>query len=206
MTRKSVAHQRREEIVEALYACLSRMAHDKATIKEIAKAAGLSYGSLHYYFKGKREIMMAVVDYYVEKTGRKIQKRLLHIEYSWEMLRVFISVAVDLIVMDHESSLFYLNVYQMAINDEGVRQRLVRGDRILSSAIAWIIEYGISKHEFAEVDSKKLGSFMSGWILGMWIQTIYEPNLFARETAENLLYEAFRNHLDPKRALTQTES
>lgn len=201
MTRKRVAHQRREEIIKAFYTCLGRTGHDQVTVKEITKAAGLSYGALHYYFKNKRDIIIAVVDDYVERTGRRIQERVMYIESPWEMFRVFISLAVDLIILDDESSRFYLNVYQMSINDEGIRERITRGDRILRNAIAWIVEYGISKHEFLEVDSKVFGSFMASCILGMWIQTINEPSLFTREAAENLLYEVARNHLDPKRSL-----
>ncbi len=48
MGRKSNAEAKRNEIVQALYECLSEKGHEKVTTKEIALKAGMAPGALHY--------------------------------------------------------------------------------------------------------------------------------------------------------------
>ena len=70
MPRKSVAPERREQIVEALFKCLAEKGHESVTVKDIAKKAGLHYGVIHYYFESKDDIVSAMSVSIVAKYGR----------------------------------------------------------------------------------------------------------------------------------------
>ena len=48
---------RRKQIVDGLMKCMQTKPYQKISIKEIAQAAGLSHGLLHYYFSSKDEIL-----------------------------------------------------------------------------------------------------------------------------------------------------
>lgn len=61
MARKTNSEQRRAEIVTALLGTMAEHGYEKATIQLIAKAAGLAPGLLHYHFKTKAEILLALV-------------------------------------------------------------------------------------------------------------------------------------------------
>ena len=63
MSRRSIAEIRREEIVKAFYKVVSEQGFSRATIREIAKAAGCSYRMLHHYFSDKDEIVETFVDH-----------------------------------------------------------------------------------------------------------------------------------------------
>ncbi len=54
------ADQRRA-IVDAAYAVLAERGREAATIKEIARAAGVAPGLVHYYFANKEELLLAVL-------------------------------------------------------------------------------------------------------------------------------------------------
>lgn len=61
MSRKSNTEQRRLEIIAALMRVMAEHGYEKATIQAIAKAAQLSPGLIHYHFKTKSEILLALI-------------------------------------------------------------------------------------------------------------------------------------------------
>ena len=62
MSRKKVTDERKEQIVDAMMACLQEKSFNEITIKMIAQAAGLTPGLIHYYFKSKNEIVQSFVE------------------------------------------------------------------------------------------------------------------------------------------------
>jgi TetR/AcrR family transcriptional repressor of bet genes len=62
MGRPSNSAERRSQIVSALRAVMARSGYAGATIAEVARVAGLAPGLIHYHFKDKREILVALVE------------------------------------------------------------------------------------------------------------------------------------------------
>ncbi len=62
MARPSNTQERRRQILAGFRDVLAERGYDGATINDIAKAAGVSAGLLHYHFADKRAIMIALVD------------------------------------------------------------------------------------------------------------------------------------------------
>jgi TetR/AcrR family transcriptional repressor of bet genes len=58
--RKSNTEDRRAEIVTAMLTVIASSGYERATIQQIAKQAGLAPGLIHYHFKDKREILIAL--------------------------------------------------------------------------------------------------------------------------------------------------
>jgi TetR/AcrR family transcriptional regulator, transcriptional repressor of bet genes len=61
MARPSNSPSRRAEIVAAALAVVAKTGFTAATTAQIAQAAGLAPGLIHYHFKDKREILLALV-------------------------------------------------------------------------------------------------------------------------------------------------
>ncbi len=61
MGRKSLAAERRSQIVEAFRRCICRYGLQGSTIKRIAAEAGLPAGLLHHYFRGRDEMIEELV-------------------------------------------------------------------------------------------------------------------------------------------------
>src|SRR5712691_6556265 len=51
----------RTKILEAAFAALSRDGYENASIKDIAAEAGVAQGLVHYYFKSKQQLVLAVL-------------------------------------------------------------------------------------------------------------------------------------------------
>src|SRR5262245_39973950 len=62
MPRPSNTEQRRADIVRGLASVMAERGYAKATIKEIARAAGLTPGLVHYHFRDKQQILLSLVE------------------------------------------------------------------------------------------------------------------------------------------------
>jgi TetR/AcrR family transcriptional repressor of bet genes len=62
MPRPSNTDQRRADIVRGLAAVMAERGYAKATIKEIARAAGLTPGLVHYHFRDKQQILLSLIE------------------------------------------------------------------------------------------------------------------------------------------------
>ncbi|MCB9796437.1 MAG: TetR family transcriptional regulator [Alphaproteobacteria bacterium] len=72
MARPKNTEQRRAQIVDGLLEEMARQGYDAASTKDIAKAAGLSSGLLHYHFGSKQEVLLALI----ESLGQRLEGRL----------------------------------------------------------------------------------------------------------------------------------
>lgn len=55
--RKSIAKERRAQILDAFHVCAVRSGLDKASLREVAEEAGLPVSNLHHYFKNRDEMV-----------------------------------------------------------------------------------------------------------------------------------------------------
>src|SRR3989442_1153124 len=51
----------RDKILQAAFSVLSRQGYENSSIKEIAEEAGVAQGLVHYYFKSKQQLVLAVL-------------------------------------------------------------------------------------------------------------------------------------------------
>src|SRR5207245_5969218 len=51
----------RDKILQAAFSGLSRQGYENSSIKEIAEEAGVAQGLVHYYFKSKQQLVLAVL-------------------------------------------------------------------------------------------------------------------------------------------------
>lgn len=72
MARPKNTEARRAQIVEGLLKAVATQGYEAASVKDIAKAAGLSPGLLHYHFGSKHAILLALI----ETLGGRLEERL----------------------------------------------------------------------------------------------------------------------------------
>ena len=76
MPRPSNTDERRAQITRALIAVMAKQGYDGASVADVARAAGLTPGLVHYHFKNKEEILLAALAALVARHGERLEKRL----------------------------------------------------------------------------------------------------------------------------------
>jgi len=73
MVRTPNTHERRKQIALALQQVMAKKGYDGASIQDIAAAAGLAPGLVHYHYKTKQEILLALLDHLVEMQTERLR-------------------------------------------------------------------------------------------------------------------------------------
>jgi TetR/AcrR family transcriptional regulator, transcriptional repressor of bet genes len=76
VARPSNTEERRQQIVQGLLRVMAERGYERASIAEIAKAAGLSPGLVHYHFTQKQEVLLALVEQLAERGRERVRRRL----------------------------------------------------------------------------------------------------------------------------------
>src|SRR4029077_8390550 len=56
-----------ERILQAAFTVLSRQGYENTSIKDIAEEAGVAQGLVHYHFKSKQQLVLAVLQFVCQK-------------------------------------------------------------------------------------------------------------------------------------------
>lgn len=80
MGRPSNTEERRQQIVAGLLKVMAERGYERASVAEIAKAAGLSPGLVHYHFKDKQEILLTLVEQLSARVRERVAARLARVK------------------------------------------------------------------------------------------------------------------------------
>ena len=195
MPRKSVAPERREQIIEALFQCLAENGHESVTVKDIAKKAGLHYGVIHYYFKSKDEIVSAMAEATILKYNRLLSEQAQSIPSASEKLQVSLEFLVDEFIFNKRLNRVFYNLVQMAFENKTVRSALRKQLRAYRRSVAEVLEEGVKNGEFKVNNPVRSASLMVALIEGMALQWVIEPKALKRDEVRKSIEETVTRHL-----------
>jgi len=134
--RKSNANERRKQILQALYECLSEKGHERVTIKKIAQRAGLPHGVIHYYFTDKDEIIAELVQTLQETYYNQWDKLLSTISGDSKKIPAAIDFLAESMVLDPGLNRVLYNLVQMGFERKPVRDAMKQAYQIYRQQLA----------------------------------------------------------------------
>jgi AcrR family transcriptional regulator len=179
--RPDVSEERRNQIIQAATTVFARSGFNKARMDDIALEAGVSKGTLYWYFESKDDIINTLLDDMVtrgvawmaasenEESSAKVR---LH-EFAEE-------VVTDIIRMKPMMPII-LDFWALLLRRKTGREVFSRYIKRYFQAIIPVIQDGIERGEFRLVDPEQVaiaaGSIFEGTII-MWL---YSPEIVKLE-------------------------
>ncbi|MBA3010970.1 MAG: TetR/AcrR family transcriptional regulator [Proteobacteria bacterium] len=121
---------KRIQILDALNTCLQNKPFDQTSIKEIAQAAGVNHGLLHYYFKSKEDILIQYIDYVIDHYTSMVQERFndkaLETIDKRKLVKEFFKFIHDRITLDRSLSMVFIEIWEIAVYNPAVKAKLQR--------------------------------------------------------------------------------
>ena len=189
MARVKNTLERRDQIIWALYDCLSEKGHEKITIKMIAGKARLTSGIIHYYFQNKDEIISTLAEAIIKKYSQILDVRVTDAETIEQQIEYTTDFIVDIIFNRSLNRVFY-NLIQMTFERkflENVMKKMFYSYRKQCENIykkAGLVQ-GI---EFA-------GGELVAIIEGFTVQTLVNPTAFKKADVHQAISMTIWNRL-----------
>ncbi len=126
MGRKSLADERRSQIVKALYQCISKHGLQKSTVKRIAQEAGVQSGILHHYFKDRDEIIEEMVDTFVDDISVRYLAEISRCKNPQTRFNRAVDFLFSPYAMSDENTAFFYDCWAEGRRNEKVRRSFTK--------------------------------------------------------------------------------
>jgi AcrR family transcriptional regulator len=170
----------REKILQAAFTVLSHQGYENTSIKDIAEAAGVAQGLVHYHYKSKQHLVLAVLDFVCQKVELGVEGEagaLAAFAQTKEMLKDPESRAANAL---------YVQLIGVGLNDaaigEGVRT-FVRSERIHVEDIARQV---LAERELDATPAHGIAGVVWSAILGIMVQSLVDPDFDTDEAVDTL--------------------
>ncbi|MFP4483117.1 MAG: TetR/AcrR family transcriptional regulator [Thermovirgaceae bacterium] len=175
MGRKNISEKRREELVWALFDCLTRQGHEQVTVKAIAARAGVAHGAIHYFFNSKDEIVSALVEAIAEKYGSLMDEFLESVPPGPDAIEIVLDFLVDEFIFEGSLNRVFYNLVQMGFERESVLKPLQVMLREYRERLARVLSmHGTNRYAPSQA------SVLVAVIEGFALQWIIEPEALDR--------------------------
>ena len=194
MGRPSNKEERRAQIIEGLQIAMAEQGYEKASIPRIAKAAGLSSVLIHYHFKTKQEILVALINNLNNAAQDRFNRYLEQATTPTERLHAYIDAALALGAdSDTTAVSAWVIISAEAVRQEEVQKIYQESVQTNISQIEALLDevknekaLSLTKKEIKELASMILASIEGCYQLATTSQAVL-PKGFAAKTLKKLI-------------------
>jgi AcrR family transcriptional regulator len=195
---KVVAPQRREQIIEATIRCLARDGYARLTMKVLAREAGVSQGILHYYFKDKAAILVAVLEAVTADLDRRVvQAQAEGGQTPQQGLHAVIATCLSTTQTQPELWRVYIQLWGEMMHDDSLRA--INADLYgkMRRQVATLLSKGMRDGAFRRVDVSQAAAMIVGLIDGMALQLTFDTQALPLDSAVQCCCETVERYLQP---------
>ncbi|HEY74646.1 MAG TPA: TetR/AcrR family transcriptional regulator [Thermoflexia bacterium] len=188
MTHRSGGQEeRRAQIIEAALSCFARRGYANTTMDDIAAEAGVSKGTLYWYFEGKDDLLMATLTSVFEGIGEEAMVAVASCETAADKLR---TLASAMIRISREAPWFFnlfIEFWAQSPRREEAGQAWAEILARYAHAIGEIVEGGVERGEFRPVDGYSLAWALLAAYDGLSAYISICPDLDAEQVSETFI-------------------
>jgi AcrR family transcriptional regulator len=169
----------REKIIHAAFTVLSRNGYENTSVKEIAEQAGVAQGLVHYYFKSKQVLVLAVL----AEVCREMELK--GVEGEAGAMAAF-SNFKELLRNKRDTNALYIQLLGVGVHDKEIGAGIldfIRRDRGHVEAIAKQV---LAEREMDPAPARAIASAVWAGILGIIFQSVIDPDFEADAAVDAL--------------------
>ena len=178
MSKQDVAAERKEQIVRATVECITKHGYHNFSMQDVARTAGVSKGIIHYYFLNKDELMMCVLDKVAGDIERVLGEEMAAISDPWRRMEIFIEVCFDIVRNTKEYYQVNMDFWTQINQKEEIRKVIAAHYSKFRETAAAVIQGGVDKGAFKNVDAKAYASYVIAVIDGLSLQWLFDEKVF----------------------------
>ena len=175
-TKKRILASARTVFVEEGYA--------QASMRQIARASGISVGALYLHFRNKEKLYLTFVQEWMEQLNGETREALLDMDDPMEAMRAFIIITIEFVRRNREIIILQGRElgfhFGIELKREFFRER--RG------VIADIVRRGVAKGVFRECDADEAAKVIFNTLRGFGVSMVLDEDaMFASEACVDMV-------------------
>lgn len=143
--------EKKNKIIKAAYRLFSSVGYYDANTTDIAKKAGVSTGIVYGYFKDKHDILLYVIDIYIEKVATPCISYFNKLSAPIDVDSV-VSDVIDMTTKIHKDNANLHNIlHSLTASDEEIREKFIfLEDSISTCATDTLLKFGFTTPNLKE--------------------------------------------------------
>ncbi|MFD2655791.1 TetR/AcrR family transcriptional regulator [Gracilibacillus thailandensis] len=173
--------KKRKSIAEAAWNIIKKEGTEKASIRRVAIEAGMSAGALRHYFSTKDEMLLFIMDYYLEEGKKRSQSK----SWSDNPLQAVEEVLLELVPIDEEkkieTSVWWILALQSLTSDtlKEKKDEMTNGTYELANSMIEILvlKGNLSDSINVKLEKSRLAALIDGLSIHALLRTdVYSPD------------------------------
>ena len=167
----SVGTERYRAILQAAERLFVEKGYHTVSVEQIADAAGVSKGLIHYHFNSKEQLLVWILKDMLDKLFANLDAIAQSVESSKTKISKAIIAYLDMV---HSwSGLMRIAFFEEALTEETKRNFVSLAEKNVMTLIG-LVEEGIAKGEFRMVNSRMVANLITGAILEVMRETVLQ--------------------------------
>lgn len=172
-------HDTREKILQAAFAVLSREGYENTSIKDIAEQAGVAQGLVHYHFKSKQQLVVAVLVEVCQKMNVYTAEGVAGAMAAFENFKVLLRERPD-------AHSLYIQLIGVGLHDQEIGSAI--RENILTSRghVEDLARQVLAEREADPTPARAIAGAVQAGVIGIMVQKMVDPEFNADEAIDAL--------------------
>ncbi len=165
----------RAALLEAAASCFAAKGYAETGVAEICRQAAVSKGAFYYYFPGKREIFLKLLQGWLENLEEMLTAAVegaSDIPHSLIEMTALMKPALE---VDCRQRAIFPELWARAGRDEAVRRASAESYARYRDLFAGLIERGINEGSFRPLDPRAGAQVILSLASGLFLQSLVDP-------------------------------
>jgi len=169
----------REKILQAAFAVLSREGYENTSIHDIAEEAGVAQGLVHYYFKSKQKLVLAVLFEVCQKMNVYTAEGTAGALAAFENFKVLLHSQPD-------AHSLYIQLIGVGLHDQEIGAGIRDNIRSERGHVEDLARQVLAERETDPSPARAIASVVWAGVLGIMVQKSVDPDFNADEAVDAL--------------------
>jgi AcrR family transcriptional regulator len=179
--RRAGEEERKAQILQAAYKVAAQRGLDRLTVRLVASEAGLSTGLVHFHFRSKEELLIALLDWVLETTAvLQVGEEIAAIAAPLDRLLALLRKEMDRLTRDRRRLHVFFDFWVMGLHNSPIRKRMRAELHRYREAFRPMAEEVLAAEpeRFPGVTAEGLAAVSVGFIKGCAVQSVIDAEHF----------------------------
>ena len=208
MTKHQSKDFRREQVLDAALKLFVTRGYEDSTVDEISRDAGLSKGSIYWYFDSKLDILFELTDRYVAQSQSEVVRLAAADKYGTEALYKAHRDLHQADEKDPNREKLLSQLMALAARYPEIRDKMREYYRQWDKVVTELIQRAVDNGRFSPVDAKAVSQAITALYDGLCMRQQIDPEvnvIDVIETTMKLVHDALTQHAHPQPQVAMKE-